>query len=254
MFRLRDLCSRCCCCVCRFSLTKETTIKIEWIGSRSKRKQTYDVKPSMTIGQFKKMIFNNNHGTEFCPITYDMEDDWTYCHNVMLVKSGKILDKDKQTFADYDLTDDKGIPFELSFKICVDGGGKRGRTPIGGNIVFNQQVYDDLARVPDTARAISTTVINDAMLKTFFTQLTDVQLSELVAVWNGKSVNKYKIEATMNMEPSIKFLDQQLGVLENLTDQFKTRFGETFTADAVKDEMTVQIRLREFVATQGHGA
>ena len=101
------------------------TIKIEWIGSRSKQKQTYDIMPSMTISQFKKMIFDNNHGTEFCPPTYEMEQDWTECHNVMLVKSGKILDKDKQTFADYGLTNDRNVPFELSFKLCVDGGARR---------------------------------------------------------------------------------------------------------------------------------
>jgi hypothetical protein len=157
-------------------------INIVWIGSRSKQKQTYEIKPSMTIGEFKKMIFMNNHGTQFCPISYEFEEDWTECHNIVLIKSGMIMEKVKRTFADYGLTDDEGVPFELSFKLVMKGGmGKRGR--ITGEVKLTPAIAAKIAALPQVLTLLSAAKFDEDDLKALIRNMNDDQLAETITMW-----------------------------------------------------------------------
>ena len=181
-------------------------INIDWIGSRSNNKQTYNIEHSMTISEFKKMIFNNNHGTEFCPIDYELEENWNTYHNIVLVKSGKILDKEKRTFAEYDMTDDEGVPFELSFKLIMKGGGKRGR--ITGEVKLTPAVAAKIAQFPAVLTILSMAKFDEDDLKGLITNMNNEQLAETITMWEHSKLNyKHKIIHMIGLEPNLKIVD-----------------------------------------------
>ena len=97
----------------------EKTINITWVGSRSKRTQLFNnIGVNMSIKDFKSMVFLNYHGVEMDG--NEDEQSWTSSHNLLLVKSGKVL---TNTFKGMGMTDDGGIPYEVSFCLGLVGGG-----------------------------------------------------------------------------------------------------------------------------------
>ena len=110
-------------CKCGSDTDKEgipQNIKITWVGSRSKNKNTFEIDPNMTIAQFKRMIFANFHGVELDPLAYEFEQHWTDAHNLRL--AGKVLDQDRKSFAEYGFTHHRGVPFEATFQLVMGGG------------------------------------------------------------------------------------------------------------------------------------
>ena len=96
----------------------EKTINITWVGSRSKRTQLFNnIGVNTSIKDFKSMVFLNYHGVEMDG--NEDEQSWTSSHNLLLVKSGKVL---TNTFKGMGMTDDGGIPYEVSFCLGLDAG------------------------------------------------------------------------------------------------------------------------------------
>ena len=108
--------------LCRNNDTELKTINIVWKGSRSGDKNIIKVKGNMKIGEFKTYVFNNFHGIEIDSQKYQTEHEFTSSHNVMVLKSNKLLDRDNFSFADYNMLDDGGVPYEVSFCLGLDGG------------------------------------------------------------------------------------------------------------------------------------
>jgi hypothetical protein len=184
-----------------------STIKVVWIGSRSTEKQTFTIENTMTIRAFKKMVFDNNHGTEFCPIKFEFEEDWTLCHNVVCYRSGKILDKDRKTFAEYGMEFDVGVPFELSFKMIMKGGGKRGR--ITGEVKLTPANAAKIAQFPAVLTILSAAKFDEDDLKGLISNMTNDQLQETITMWDHSKLNyKHKIVHMVGLEPNLRIVDE----------------------------------------------
>ena len=160
----------------------------------------------MTIREFKKMIFENNHGTQFCPVQYEFEENWTMCHNIVINKSGKVLDKDKNTFADYGMTDDEGVPFELTFRMIMKGGGKRGR--ITGEVKLTPANAAKISQFPRVLTILSAAKFDEDDLKALISNMSNDQLNETIAMWEHSRLNyKHKIIHMIGLEPNLKIVD-----------------------------------------------
>ena len=94
----------------------EKHIDLVWVGSRTGDKCYFKVGTSMTIDVFKELLWCKYHGEE----RLGMDKEFHDTHNVMLKNSGKIL---SGTFEEMGMTDDGGIPFEITFVLRLDGGG-----------------------------------------------------------------------------------------------------------------------------------
>jgi hypothetical protein len=161
----------------------------------------------MTIRQFKQMIFRENHGTEFCPEKFEFEENWTMCHNVVLTKSGKVLDKDNKTFAEYDMSFDSGVPFELTFKMIMMGGGKRGR--IVGEVKLTPAIAAKIAQFPRVLTVLSQAKFDDDDLKGLISNMSDDQLNDTITMWDHSKLNyKHKILHMIGLEPNLKVVDE----------------------------------------------
>ena len=175
-----------------------------------------------------------------------MEQDWTECHNIMLHKSGVIMDKVKLTFEDYGLTDDKGIPFELSFKLCLDGSGKRGRI-VGPK--FTPVAQAKIARLPGCIQTLVNARFGDEDIKTFMTNLSNEKIEQFAELWDHSRINtKYKVDQLLLEEPNIKCVDEVSELVGAFSEEFKDRFKASFTSEKIGEELKYQIRTRSEAA------
>ena len=135
-----------------------------------------------------------------------IEENWTTYHNIVMVKSGKILDKEKRTFAEYDMTDDEGIPFELTFKLIMSGGGKRGR--ITGEVKLTPANAAKIAQFPAVLSILSAAKFDEDDLKGLISNMTNDQLQETITMWDHSKLNyKHKIVHMIGLEPNLKIVD-----------------------------------------------
>jgi hypothetical protein len=161
----------------------------------------------MTIRQFKQLIFKENHGTELCPGKFEFEENWTMCHNVVFTKSGKVLDKDNKTFAEYDMVFDSGVPYELTFKMIMKGGGKRGR--IVGEVKLTPVIAAKIAQFPRVLTILSQAKFDDDDLKGLISNMSDDQLNDTITMWDHSKLNyKHKITNLISLEPNLKVVDE----------------------------------------------
>ena len=92
-----------------------------YIGCRSNNKHPMFVNGSTTIGQFKKQLLAEHHGSEIDTVKYGKEQIFTNKHNLQLARSGKVL-LDTLTVADYNIHK-SDIPYELKLKFTLDASG-----------------------------------------------------------------------------------------------------------------------------------
>ena len=136
--------------LCRNDVVEPKTINILWKGSRSGQLHAFEVDGSMKIGDFKTMVFNEFHGFELDSENYKSENDFTTKHNIMVTNSNRLLDRDYRTFADYNMINDEGVPYEVSFCLGLSGGMPPPRRKQRVEDVSHQRLDTDI----DTVKAV----------------------------------------------------------------------------------------------------
>ena len=98
-------------------------IKLCWIGSRTGTKTPFTIKRSTIVSDFMGYVFNNFHGNRDIDEGYLTEKEYTESHNIKLIPSNKILDRDT-TFGDNGVVP-HDIPYDITFVVGLSGGGTR---------------------------------------------------------------------------------------------------------------------------------
>ena len=129
------------------------------------------------------------------------------------------------------------------------GGGKRGK-PAGGYAQWNQETVQKLTSLMNNIQMVATAAVTDTLLKNWFNSMNDEQMEAAVRIVNSKMNDKYKLEALLGDEPSLKAIETQMQIVEDLVAQFKKQIIDKYTLDDIKEEITIQKRLREAAASR----
>jgi hypothetical protein len=129
------------------------------------------------------------------------------------------------------------------------GGGKRSK-PAGGYTQWNQETVQKLASLMNNIQMVATATVTDTLLKNWFNTMNDEQIEAAARVANSKMNDKYKFEALLGDEPSLKAIETQVQIVTDLVEQFKKQITDKYNIDDIKEEITIQKRLREAAAAR----
>ena len=93
-------------------------------------------------------------------------------------------------------------------------------------------------------QTIAASPVNSESLKAFFDNMSAQQLDDITKICNSKMNDKYKMENIMLLEPTLCALDEQTLIVEDIIQQFKKKFCDTFSLDDIKEELLIQKRVR----------
>ena len=138
-----------------------------------------------------------------------------------------------------------GFEFTLYMNMAAkwQGGGKRGR--ITGEVMLTPPVAAKIASLPQILTTLEAVSFDVNDLKTFFRNLTDQQLDDMVAMWeHGKLNHKHKITQMLMAEPNMKAIDDITELANAFRDKFHAKFEKEFTVDIIKQELAYEYRRR----------
>eukprot|EP00930_Biecheleria_cincta_P063644 TRINITY_DN49180_c0_g1_i1.p2 TRINITY_DN49180_c0_g1~~TRINITY_DN49180_c0_g1_i1.p2 ORF type:complete len:215 (+),score=51.91 TRINITY_DN49180_c0_g1_i1:90-647(+) len=126
---------------------------------------------------------------------------------------------------DLDLSDCIELVMHLSLE--SRGGGKRGK-PAGGYAQWNQETVQKLASLMNNVQMVATAAVTDTLLKNWFNTMNDEQIEAAARVANSKMNDKYKFEAFLADEPSLKAIETQVQTVTEQVEQFKKQITDEY--------------------------